>query len=278
MTSFLFWNLNRKELVEEAAALIHERSVDVAIFAEMAFSIEALRERLNTHSYEATYFVPYNPSTRLNFICRLPTNGLSLIADSEHVSIRHVRPAFGPDVILVAVHTSSKLFTKTEDYPFICRRIAADIEQAELTVGHDRTIVMGDLNQNPFEAGVVAADGLHAIMDKNIALRRTRIVQGVRRKFFYNPMWGRLGDGSIGKPGTYFFRESSMVAYFWHTFDQILIRPDLLGYFDENKLHVIDQIGDTSLCNKAGPLDEYSDHLPIFVELNNEEVNSNDNN
>ena len=124
---------------------------------------------------------------------------------------------------------------------------------------------------HPFENGVVGSDGLHAVMDKNIALKKSRIVQGEERKMFYNPMWSRMGDSSKGPPGTYFKDMSSYINLYWNTFDQVLLRPDLLNFFTDDDLIVITEINGESLIINGRIDNSLSDHLPILLKLNIEE-------
>ena len=127
---------------------------------------------------------------------------------------------------------------------------------------------------NPFEEGLVAADGLHAVMDRYTALKGQRTVQGETRKFFYNPMWSLLGDLSNGPPGTYHYSNSGQVCFFWNAFDQVLLRPSLLDCFSDNSIKVITEFNGTNLLSTTGKPDNrnFSDHLPIFVHLNTEEA------
>jgi hypothetical protein len=92
-------------------------------------------------------------------------------------------------------------------------------------------------------------------------------VDGKPYRFFYNPMWSRLGDGSAGPCGTYFYNRSESLNYFWHTFDQILLRPDLLSTFDLSGLRVVTQIGERELLKSQRTDDALSDHLPIVIRL-----------
>ncbi len=87
--------------------------------------------------------------------------------------------------------------------------------------------------------------------------------------FFYNPMWGKMGDNSQGPPGTYYYNDSSYANLFWHTFDQVIMRPDLLEYFSDESLQVLDSIKGVSLVSPDGIPDTSigSDHLPILVTL-----------
>jgi len=91
-------------------------------------------------------------------------------------------------------HFPSKLWKDTDDQNQGATRIARYIREAEEKVGHERTVVMGDFNMDPFEPGVVGSEGLHGTMDRSIASRGTRVVAEESRTFFYNPMWSFFGD------------------------------------------------------------------------------------
>ncbi|MCP4213910.1 MAG: hypothetical protein GY765_04595 [bacterium] len=123
---------------------------------------------------------------------------------------------------------------------------------------------------NPFEPGFVSTEGFHSVMDKRIARKVSRKVQGEERSFFYNPMWGRLGDESAGPPGTYYYSDSQYVCYFWNTFDQVLLRPGLVDLFSNDCLKVITEINGTSLIRENGTPNKSitSDHLPLLFRLN----------
>ncbi|MGK7928934.1 MAG: hypothetical protein AB4290_27470 [Spirulina sp.] len=150
------------------------------------------------------------------------------------------------------------------------------IQEAENQVGHRRTLVIGDLNMNPFEDGIIAADGFHAVMTQQIARKRDRTVQGQRKPFFYNPIWGRMGDLSPGAPGTYYHSSSDYINYFWNTFDQVLLRPDLLDYFLPDGFQIISQIGENNLLTESGKISSsFSDHLPIMVKIEIERLSQN---
>ena len=90
------------------------------------------------------------------------------------------------------------------------------------------------------------------------------------RRYFYNPMWALMGDHTSAALGTFFRGSGSYTHYFWHTFDQVLLRPSLLAAFREDELRVVETVGQRSLLAKNGPgLDlKISDHLPILLKLN----------
>lgn len=142
-----------------------------------------------------------------------------------------------------------------------------DIERTEDVVGHQRTILVGDLNMNPFDSGVVGARALNAVMTRDLAEREERTVLHRSYRLFYNPMWGCFGDRTAGPPGTYFYSSSSQVAYQWNIFDQALLRPALMGALAE--LRILENDGSHSLLTARGRprRADLSDHLPILFRL-----------
>lgn len=225
--TFLFWNLNQKSIAKMVADLVAEREVDVITLAENEIPIAELITIIN-EATESTYIPAFSPTEKITVISRLPDGAVAPLRDEGGISIRHVRPPIGHDILLAVAHLPSKLHAKDEDHSFYCARVARLIEETEEQVGHTRTVVTGDLNMNPFETGVAAADALHGVMSRKVAAKQSRTVSGVERKFFYNPMWSRFGEQASAPPGTYYYGASGQLAYFWNIFDQVLIRPDLL--------------------------------------------------
>jgi endonuclease/exonuclease/phosphatase family metal-dependent hydrolase len=167
----------------------------------------------------------------------------------------------------------------TEDQILGSTRLAGYIRHAEHKVGHARTVVIGDFNMNPFEAGVVGSEGLHAVMDRRIAATSSRKVQGETRDYFYNPMWANFGDAGSTPPGTYFYDASGReVNYFWNMFDQILVRPALLPCLSTDSVSVVTEIEGDSLLDERGRPDREigSDHLPVVLRLTEIEERLND--
>jgi len=173
-----------------------------------------------------------------------------------------------PGILLVATHFVSKNHSSSSEQAMRAQEVAKEINRVEEGVGHERTIVVGDLNMNPFEDGVTGGLALHAVMTKALAGRVERIVGGIPRRFFYNPMWGHFGDRTAGPPGTYYHRSPADAELFWHMFDQVLLRPSVMGLL--HGLSIIDSIDGESLLTKPAGLPResaYSDHLPLTFNL-----------
>jgi hypothetical protein len=265
--TFLFWNTNRKPLSEAIANIAEQESVDILILAESTIEDSFLLKLLNRAG--PAFHFPSNLNRRIKVFCRFPGRFLIPTFDSDRVSIRRVVLPARQEILLVAVHFPSKLYWTAHSQAMECPNLSAKIVEQEQVVGHSRTVVVGDFNMNPFEEGVVGAGGLHAVMTRKVAEREQRVVHGRAYPFFYNPMWGHLGD-SPGRPsGSYYYERAEHVNYFWNTFDQVLLRPQLMDRFLSDQLKILDRAGDISLRMADGRPDHKaaSDHFPILFRL-----------
>ena len=269
----LFWNVNRKNLLGELHELSRQYDVDILILAESPLSDVDILTTLNADQ-KRKFLLPLNLSERLSIYTRFVRKSVIPVSDAGGIAIKRIVPPLGPDFLLVAVHLPSKLHLSAIDHTMLSVRLTEMICEAEQRIGHQRTVVIGDFNMNPFEDGMISADGLHAVMDRGIALKKERTVQGKARSFFYNPMWSRLGDLSNGPPGTYHYSSSGQTCFFWNSFDQVLLRPSLLEFFSDQNLEVVTGCNGTSFLNETGRPDKqrFSDHLPIFINLSLEEA------
>jgi len=122
---------------------------------------------------------------------------------------------------------------------------------------------------NPFDKGMVAASGLHAVMSREVASRGERTVQDRQYRFFYNPMWSHFGDHPERPAGTYYYTRAEQVTYFWNMFDQVVVRPDLIDRFQMDGLRILTSAAGRPLITRSGHPDKRgaSDHLPIVFKI-----------
>lgn len=266
--TLLFWNINRRPLARLVASAARENEADVVVMAECHETVYTLLTALNTAGHYK-YSYPFAPDGKLIVLTRFPRSSLRPVQDPISATLRRLRAPLLPEILLVAAHMPSKLHMSDDDQTHACVRLVHSIEQAEKKLGHRRTIVIGDLNMNPFESAVVGSSGFHAVMSRQIARRGQRVVQQEQRPMFYNPMWSHFGDRPPSPPGTYFFQASAPVTYFWNMFDQVLIRPDLLDHLDDGNVRVITSVEGVGLLDAAGIPDTGvgSDHLPLIARL-----------
>jgi exonuclease III len=268
MPRFLFWNLNKREIPGWVHKLARQEDADVLILAECVIPPAQLLIELNTESSDYQY-APGNCG-HLVFFTRFDPRFLTPLFESHRISIRRLTLRARQSILLAAAHLPSKLNYSDQDQVFESIHLAAMIDDVEKREGHQRTILLGDLNMNPFENGMVAArGGLHAVMNRRVAARLTRTVQKEKYKFFYNPMWSHFGDrGDAG--GTFYFDSGEPVCYFWNVFDQVLLRPELLDGFAHEHVRILTEVYGYSLIQDDGRPDKsmFSDHLPVLLELN----------
>lgn len=271
MANFLFWNTNKRDLTASVVELARVHEVDVLILAESDAIHEAtLLQRLNVTPEANFRFHNVVGQTRIRIFSRYPAKAVRKVFDSAGVTIRRLMLPWADDVLLVAVHLPSKRFWEPDEQQDLCCRLREFIVDAEDRLGHRRTILVGDLNMNPFEHGVVSSEGLHAVMSRRVASREKRLVAEVDRFLFYNPMWNHFGDQDDTPPGTHYYeKRGTPLSYFWNLFDQVLVRPSLLEYFRHDSLRILTLVGDLSLVTANGTPDRqhFSDHLPILFTL-----------
>lgn len=271
MLRFLFWNLNGKTLQHRVAKLARAHETDVLVLAECSILESLILDALNAET-QSSFRKSTSLLENLAVFTRLgPCSAVTLLDDEAmRLTFQQVWLPSGIDLLLVATHFRSKLHWSDASQSQECVRLGQVIRRQEGRMGHSRTVLLGDLNMNPFEAGVVSCHGLHATMAKQVARRVSRRISTEEFPFFYNPMWGHFGDALDGPPGTYYDSRSEPVTYFWNIFDQVLIRPSLLDVFVPESLRILDSDGDeTFLTDHGVPRQSTgSDHLPIAFALN----------
>lgn len=269
MTTFLFWNLKKKPLQGLVANLASRHNVDVIMLAECVIPPDVLLIALNHSSQVEFDYAPGYGCDKIRIFTRFPRQLIPPILEDSRLTIRHLKLPGMVDILLSVVHFPSKTHWSSSSQTAECVQLSQSIKLAEEQIGHSRTVLVGDLNMHPFEEGIVNANGLHSIMSRRIAQKKSRTVQGREYTFFYNPMWGLLGDAASDTPGTYFQSRAEHTAYFWHMFDQVLLRPDLLQAFSNADLKILNSDGNASFLTTSGLPNEgvASDHLPILFKL-----------
>lgn len=269
MLRFLFWNLNRKPLETLVQRIVAAHDVDIVILAEMNATTPNEMAAALSHALAGRPFnyLPTDYCDKVEIFGRFDPLLVRPVYDTARLSMRHfVLP--GRDSLIVAgVHLPSKLHLDDPDQWMACVSLCRDLAVQESKLGHDRTILVGDFNMNPFEHGVASSRGLNAVMTRAIAGRGSRIVDTKRQSFFYNPMWNHFGERGPNPSGTYYYEGS---PHMWNTFDQLLVRPFLQDRFLDDELRILTEVGGLPLVAKRGTPNANvgSDHLPLLFALN----------
>ncbi len=270
-----FWNINNKELSDSIVELVLENDLDIICLAEAKDdTIAEFTKKVNLMLKDEQNFNKVICSkNKVHIFTRYEKE---LFEDTSHLynSLRlvaqKIKISSKLEINLVGIHFHSKNNWTDISLAMECVTIANAITKIEENTKNTHTVLIGDFNMNPFESGIVSANGLHAIPDLEYAKNTiSRDVDETSYPFFYNPMWNFFGDSKTPL-GTYYYRSSGNVSYEWHIFDQILIRPSLNDYLTGDYVNIITKIGGESLINslKRPDKSQYSDHLPIVLKLN----------
>lgn len=265
----LFWNINRKDLREELNLIADEIEPDILLLAESDLTVVEVLKALN--KTKTNYSFNSDPICgKIKMFSKFHDKFIISITSNLRYIVKSIEVPSYPKFNLMVLHYQSKINWDSFDQMAHILELNSTISTFEQSQGSLKTLLIGDFNMNPFESGMVQTTGLHSVMSKSVALKQKRTVDGKDYPFFYNPMWSFLGDSGKGSVnGTYYKVMSKPINYFWNLFDQVLLRPDLLEHFDEDKLEIITEIGkNKKLLNSKGIINtKISDHLPISLTL-----------
>jgi endonuclease/exonuclease/phosphatase (EEP) superfamily protein YafD len=270
----VFWNIGGKTprdgIVRLISGLQREHAADVVALAECSDGVLGSVLRALNSSGRATEFDIALTSSRVRVLIRRTITRADEIGRHEYYSILKLTRDNRDELTLAVAHMVSRLEKDAAHIDRELEQFAGAIRAAEDATGHDRSLVIGDLNAHPFSDGVAAAVGLHGVMSRAVAARGGRQAAHRRYSFFFNPMWQFFGDAAAVPAGTY-YREAGgdHTAYYWHLFDQVLVRPSLLPYYDVGSVCIVTSVAGTAL-GTAGLVPDRSigsDHYPVRVRL-----------
>jgi hypothetical protein len=300
MLTFLFWNAGgakrrptesldafgaRKKRVKASLVRLAERHrVDVLVTCELPVPPADLANALRRIEFEdgRSFASPDSRTVwpEILVLPRFPGRFLRVVGEGHRYTIRLIDlPETQPGILMLAAHLPSKLQRSPESQAAAAMTMMSGLREREREAGHQRTLVVGDLNLNPFDDALVLAEGFNAVSARHTAAKNGRTVDGINYAYFYNPMWRFFGDstdmhppGSVGhcSPGTCYYPAAESRWHYWNVFDQVLLRPPLLQYFRSHDLRVLTNDGTASLIDADGIPDRrlYSDHLPVVFGLN----------
>lgn len=269
----LFWNFKCDLPDREAmvARLAVEQSVDLLVLAESPTDPDLVLAELRKFAVEFDF--PTNQHERFQIFTKFNGQYLTNLERHDRLSVHRLCLPSTREVNFAVIHFYDRRNNHPEAQASFARDVYLTVHNAEDNAGHTRTVVVGDFNMNPFEKGMVdAVGGFGAMASRELAIRNSSEgMIGQRR--FYNPSWSRLG--SAFPPGTYYWNNvSDPLNIFWHSIDQVLVRPALLDFFRDEDFRIL-----TSLMSpEGGTIDlfrstgkhwkvEVSDHLPILFKL-----------
>jgi exonuclease III len=266
LLKIIFWNVNRKNLTSLVCDMARDTDAHAIVLNEWAAKskdvLRELRSKVNK-DYTIPPLIP--PEGRFQCFCRDKSLDLTEVHKGMRTSVRKLNVG-STRALLGLVHG-----VDIRNYDDSARQSAAQLLADEFRFvgsqqGHSRFILMGDFNMNPFDSGMNLAAGMNAMMTRACVKNGQRTFLEKQYDFYYNPMWGLLGDRSAGPAGTV-YDTSNQGPYGWSMLDQVLISHALVSQFDE--VQIITKAGSVSLVDADSRPNNAiaSDHLPILVVL-----------
>ena len=278
---YLFWNINQKNLVQELIEIVLRNNIDILMAVEAEkLDIQHFISQLRRKN---RFFEKKEILSKQNGIILLANTEcmISTYKEEKHFTAYKIHEK-NKNRLLIVVHLTSalhyseaardqragelsKTFEKLEE--------ACNMEAKKEGLSPYATMIVGDFNLHPFSAGIIGAFGFHALMDTHQALKKSRMVDGNKVRFYYNPMWNLIGKKDKALGTYYYDTDQDDRLFYWYMFDQILLRPELIDEFDWNEFEIVDHIGNASLIkNHKINNTKYSDHLPVKFAVGQEVI------
>jgi hypothetical protein len=262
----LFWNVRKNDgCMASLVRLARSEQVDVLLLAEPLPDLDGLLRGLNQIGQGVYHEASRGLGVKVPLVTRLPAAQVAPLKTNlaGDVTIWRIERTVLPFVLLAAAHLPATVgnVTPAKQHEW-AGKLATFLAGVEDGVNSRATMLVGDLNMNPFDEGVVNVTGLHGLMTRELARKQDRVHRGESFRRFYNPMWGHFGDRMAGPAGTYVWDDGQH----WHILDQVLVRSPLLDRLLD--VRILDHDGVESLLKNGRPnKDELSDHLPLMVRL-----------
>lgn len=274
--NILFWNTYRnkhqKNIDSSIIELINQNNCDIIFLAEYVDELTELCFNLNLTSKETYKILPNNKGCdHIKGLIKKKYRICSLLETSRYQILKLETTSY--KMILAAIHNHSKLHSSEEKQKDTLSSLHQDIKEQEMIHNTKNSIIIGDLNVNPFDSVCIAANSLFAIPYKSELKTPTAIRNGKTYEKFYNPSWKFLGNNEL--PYTsYRYDNGEFIDYYWNMFDQVIIRPCLIDAFDNENFKIITHTNNHELVlNEKPNKNNYSDHLPIFCKFEEDKIN-----
>ena len=216
MPSFGFWNVDslpnrradERPIARLAAEFATARALDVLVLIECGLTRSSLLTAFNP---ETSYFA-IECADRFKVLANFHPRYMERLeppVPSDRFDIWRLSLPLQQDVLVSVVHGLDKRNNSESKQALFLEQVVSAIAYFENELGHDRSVVLGDFNSNPFEAPLASAVGMNAVMSRRIARGNPRRMLNKSYPYFYNPMWNLYGDDRKGTPASLSDRLSS---------------------------------------------------------------------
>ena len=261
---FLFWNINKKDLSNTIIEICQENDTDILGICE-GKELDKINiiKKLN---FKEIFLLSNLKDRGIKLFCKKNIN-MKVNTENNSYYKQFTLKIEDKTYTIFLVHLPSKLnLDNTNQYQLVTR-----FKNTLKGINYQgkKTIIFGDFNMNPFEEGMVSSEAFHALNSKLVTSKIQREVYGEKCYYFYNPTWFLYAKSYNEIIGSYYYSSSAPNNLFWNMFDQVIISPDLISNFNFDTFKIIEKTRLRYLCKNEKPNEvTYSDHLPIFFELN----------
>jgi hypothetical protein len=274
---FLFWNLKgndaatwqdrKTNILKHLSRMVAHYQIDYLLLAESKL-VPNDWSNFNLGNANSKFVIAENVNPRFQVLYRVASTDISWVYNTpdNRLSIWKVALAEKP-FLLCLVHFPSHQFWDKESISEHAVEVINQIRLQETQFSHSlRTIIVGDFNMNPYDAGMLSSLKFAAVSARELAAKK-RTVQQMEYRLFYNPMWSHFGDRSQGPPGTYFYKSAEHVNPGWHMLDQVLLSPEIMDELQD--VQIIDSDGRETMSTEAGQPNgrRISDHFAVLFTL-----------
>ena len=228
----LFWNTHRNvDINSYILDIVNQNEIDVLVLAEYMAEINELNDNLkqckkrlfnwNTKGCERIHIWG-------NYIDVTPGE------QNKYFSVQIVNKQY----IMCGVHMYSNLNGEHYDERVaLAEEIMYSIKHIKQRLQTEHVIVIGDINESPYEKACLSAKGFHALPALQILDKGSRTVYGKEYEKMYNPMWNLFGDFKY-PPGTYYRVESKLYNPCWFMLDQVIISQSMIPLMVKEQLKI----------------------------------------
>jgi len=286
--ALLFWNVQKKDVKHNVVRLAQGHGINILVVAEFDKDqddgawIMALNEPPRLPGENEFHLVSPVEKPRVGtamahvrIFTRLPLTAWRLCTMHNRYAVWTITLPNRCPFTLAITHFPAIQQDQGDQQREVAIALRQDIEKSETNLQQADpsdplfSIVIGDFNANPFDAGIAAVYGLNATHLKATALGGPRKANGREHPYFFNPMWRFLG---VEPWGSYFDNAlANPIRFDWFLLDQVLVRPDVIRFFDlheEPDVQILTSDGivefDLMLPKKQSDGNVYSDRLPLY--------------
>lgn len=260
--NLLFWNLKNNSNEQLIADCIVENNIDIALFAEHA----------------STNFDYICQNLLSNFFCEKGAGGCdkiimlankSIVVDVKQEQNRYVLYTINNLNMLCnlcCVHLQDRRNSDFNKRKELIGRLVNDIKNLEDRENCNSTIIIGDVNANPYDHELLDFNGFNAVLFKDIIKKSESItIDGIKYRRFYNPIIHFLSEDEKNYGSFYISNTTESNNPIWNCLDQVIVSKPLID--SVSSMRYLRKIKQKELIKKTKPDNSISDHLPLVVQL-----------